>query len=145
MATKTGKILVVDDNASIRQTLKLLLPMHFAKVEAIPSPSTLIATVGTFKPDVVLRDMNFKTEVNTGNEGLYWTRELKEIAPDTEIVLFTAYADIELAVEGMKRGAFDFIVKPWDNAKLVSVLTAACNKAMQNAQGGSSRQAKKTR
>ena len=144
MASKTGKILVVDDNASIRQTLKLLLPIHFAKVEAIPSPSTLIATVGTFKPDVVLLDMNFKTEVNTGNEGLYWTRELKEIAPDTEIVLFTAYADIELAVEGMKRGAFDFIVKPWDNAKLVSVLTAACNKAMQNAQGGSSRQSKKS-
>ena len=144
MASKTGKILVVDDNASIRQTLKLLLPMHFAKIETIPSPSTLIATVGTFKPDVVLLDMNFKTEVNTGNEGLYWTRELKEIAPDTEIVLFTAYADIELAVEGMKRGAFDFIVKPWDNAKLVSVLTAACNKAAQNAQGGSSRQAKKT-
>ena len=144
MASKTGKILVVDDNASIRQTLKLLLPLHFAQVETIPSPSTLIATVGTFKPDVVLLDMNFKTEVNTGNEGLYWTRELKEIAPDTEIVLFTAYADIELAVEGMKRGAFDFVVKPWDNAKLVSVLTAACNKAAQNAGGGSSRQAKKT-
>ena len=59
MATKTGKILVVDDNASIRQTLKLLLPMHFAKVEAIPSPSTLIATIGTFKPDVVLLDPMF--------------------------------------------------------------------------------------
>ena len=131
---------MVDDNASIRQTLQLLLPMHFAKVEAIASPTTLIATVGTFKPDVVLLDMNFKTEVNTGNEGLYWTRELKAIAPQTEIVLFTAYADIELAVEGMKRGAFDFIVKPWDNAKLVSVLTAACDKA----QGGTSRQAKKT-
>ena len=140
MASKTGKILVVDDNASIRQTLQLLLPMHFAKVETIASPTTLIATVGTFKPDVVLLDMNFKTEVNTGNEGLYWTRELKAIAPQTEIVLFTAYADIELAVEGMKRGAFDFIVKPWDNAKLVSVLTAACDKA----QGGTSRQAKKT-
>ena len=140
MASKTGKILVVDDNASIRQTLQLLLPMHFAKVEAIASPTTLIATVGTFKPDVVLLDMNFKTEVNTGNAGLYWTRELKASAPQTEIVLFTAYADIELAVEGMKRGAFDFIVKPWDNAKLVSVLTAACDKA----QGGTSRQAKKT-
>ena len=143
MASKTGKILVVDDNASIRQTLKLLLPLHFAQVETLPSPSTLIATIGTFKPDVVLLDMNFKTEVNTGNEGLYWTRELKEIAPQIETVLFTAYADIELAVEGMKRGAFDFIVKPWDNAKLVSVLTAACNKAAQNAGGGSSRQAKK--
>ena len=143
MASKTGKILVVDDNASIRQTLKLLLPMHFANVETIPSPSTLIATVGTFKPDVVLLDMNFKTEVNTGNEGLYWIREIKAIAPNVEVVLFTAYADIELAVEGMKRGAFDFIVKPWDNTKLVEVLSAARDKA-QNAGSGSSRQAKKT-
>ncbi len=143
MATKTGNILVVDDNASIRQTLKLLLPMHFGKVEAIASPTTLIATIGTFKPDVVLLDMNFKTEVNTGNEGLYWIREIKAIAPDVEVVLFTAYADVELAVEGMKRGAFDFIVKPWDNTKLVEVLSAARDKA-QNVGGGSSRQAKKT-
>jgi len=129
MASKIGKILVVDDNVSIRQTLKLLLPMYFEKVETIPSPSTLIATIGSFKPDVVLLDMNFKTEVNTGNEGLYWLREVKEIAPNVEVVLFTAYADIELAVEGMKRGAFDFIVKPWNNEKLVSILTAACNKS----------------
>lgn len=129
MASKIGKILVVDDNVSIRQTLKLLLPMYFEKVETIPSPSTLIATIGSFKPDVVLLDMNFKTEVNTGNEGLYWLREIKEIAPNVEVVLFTAYADIELAVEGMKRGAFDFIVKPWNNEKLVSILTAACNKS----------------
>ena len=72
-----------------------------------------------FRPDVVLLDMDFHTDINTGNEGLYWLSEIKKRTPETEVVLFTAYADIQLAVEGMKRGAFDFIVKPWDNDKLV--------------------------
>lgn len=129
MASKTGKILVVDDNAGIRQALKILLPAYFAQVQAIPSPATLVDTLERFRPDVVLLDMNFNTEINTGNEGLYWTQQLKQLAPDVEIVLFTAYADIQLAVEGMKRGAFDFIVKPWDNDKLISILAAACDKA----------------
>ena len=129
MASKKGKILIVDDNAGIRQALKILLPMHFAEVEALPSPVTLVATLERFKPDVVLLDMNFNTSINTGNEGLYWAGEIKRMVPEVEVVLFTAYADIALAVEGMKRGAFDFIVKPWDNEKLIETLTAARDKA----------------
>lgn len=129
MAVKKGKILVVDDNAGIRNALKILLPMYFSEVEAIPSPSTLVSSLESFRPDVVLLDMNFNTSINTGNEGLYWTGEIKKMAPDVEVVLFTAYADIQLAVEGMKRGAFDFIVKPWDNEKLAATLTAARDKA----------------
>ena len=129
MASKKGKILVVDDNAGIRQALKILLPMHFAEVETIASPVTLVNTLERFRPDVVLLDMNFHTEINTGNEGLYWAGEIKKMMPEVEVVLFTAYADIQLAVEGMKRGAFDFIVKPWDNEKLLATLTAARDKA----------------
>ncbi|MCR5709909.1 MAG: sigma-54 dependent transcriptional regulator [Bacteroidales bacterium] len=129
MASKKGKILVVDDNAGIRRALQILLPLHFAEVEALPSPATLVSTIERFRPDVVLLDMNFNTSINTGNEGLYWAGELKKLAPEVEVVLFTAYADIQLAVEGMKRGAFDFIVKPWDNDKLIEVLTAARDKA----------------
>ncbi|NLZ20077.1 MAG: sigma-54-dependent Fis family transcriptional regulator [Bacteroidales bacterium] len=129
MAAKKGKILVVDDNAGIRSALKILLPMYFEEVEAIPSPATLVSTLERFRPDVVLLDMNFNTSINTGNEGLYWTGEIKQMAPEVEVVLFTAYADIALAVEGMKRGAFDFIVKPWDNEKLAATLTAARDKA----------------
>ena len=129
MASKTGKILVVDDNLGIRRALEILLPMHFAEVKTIPSPSTLVSTLEQFRPDVVLLDMNFYTSINTGNEGLYWTGEIKKMAPEVEVVLFTAYADIALAVEGMKRGAFDFIVKPWENDKLLEVLTAARDKA----------------
>lgn len=122
---KRGKILVVDDNQGIRSALKILLPAHFAQVEIIASPKTMVTTIETFRPDVVLLDMNFYTDINTGNEGLYWTGEIKKMWPDMQIVLFTAYADITLAVEGMKRGAFDFIVKPWDNEKLISTLKAA--------------------
>ena len=129
MASKKGKILIVDDNAGIRQALKILLPMHFAEVETLPSPVTLVSTLERFRPDVVLLDMNFNADINTGNEGLYWAGEIKKMMPEVEVVLFTAYADIALAVEGMKRGAFDFIVKPWDNEKLVATLTAARDKA----------------
>jgi DNA-binding NtrC family response regulator len=129
MASKIGKILVVDDNLGIRRALEILLPVYFAEVRTIPSPSTLVSSLEQFRPDVVLLDMNFNTSINTGNEGLYWAGEIKKMVPEVEVVLFTAYADIQLAVEGMKRGAFDFIVKPWDNEKLIEVLTAARDKA----------------
>ena len=125
MAKCKGKILVVDDNSGIRAALKLLLPMHFAEVELIPSPKEIISRMAEFRPDVVLLDMNFHTDINTGNEGLYWLSEIKKRSPDIEVVLFTAYADIALAVEGMKRGAFDFIVKPWENEKLIETLKQA--------------------
>ena len=129
MTKSKAKILVVDDNAGIRSALGILLPLHFSQVEIIPSPNELISRVGTFGPDVVLLDMNFHRDINTGNEGLYWLSELKSRYPDVQVVLFTAYADIALAVEGMKRGAADFIVKPWDNDKLINILENACGKA----------------
>jgi DNA-binding NtrC family response regulator len=132
MSKLKSKILVVDDNAGIRSALKLLLPMRFAEVELIASPKVLMETMRTFEPDVVLLDMNFETDINTGNEGLFWLSELKRDFPEVEVVLFTAYADIALAVEGMKRGAFDFVVKPWDNAKLLATLEEACMKHRKN-------------
>ena len=129
MAKNKSKILVVDDNNGIRAALKLLLGLHFAEVELIPSPKEIMSRMSSFRPNVVLLDMNFHTDINTGNEGLFWLSEIKKQYPDTELVLFTAYADIQLAVEGMKRGAFDFIVKPWENDVLVQTLKAAADKA----------------
>ena len=85
MEKKNGKILVVDDNLGIRQALKILLPMYFEAVETIPSPSTLVSTLESFRPDVVLLDMNFNTSINTGNEGLYWAGEIKKMAPDVDL------------------------------------------------------------
>ena len=124
-----GKIIVVDDNAGVRAALKILLSRHFAETEFLASPKTLPARIRDFMPDAVLLDMNFDTDINTGNEGLFWLSEIKRINKSVEVVLFTAYADIQLAVEGMKRGAFDFVVKPYDNDKLIETLSAACNKA----------------
>ena len=129
MASKSGKILVVDDNAGIRKTLEILLPLAFSEVETLASPSGAVGVLERFRPDVVLLDMNFNTDINSGNEGLYWLSEIRKILPDAEVVLFTAYADIELAVEGMKRGAFDFVVKPWENERLLATLSSARDKA----------------
>lgn len=81
---------------------------------------------------MVLLDMNFSSGINSGNEGLYWLREIKRLRPQIQVVLFTAYADINLAVTGLKDGATDFIVKPWDNAKLVQTLQEAYAKARGN-------------
>lgn len=128
------KILVVDDNTGIRSALKILLGMHFGEVDFLSSPGTLITKVYQFRPDCVLLDMNFVADINSGNEGLYWLAELLKHYPELKVVLFTAYADVSLAVEGMKRGAFDFIVKPWDNDRLVSVLRSACSLSEKSAE-----------
>src|SRR5574344_172826 len=122
---KKGSILVVDDNKGILRALNMLLPIYFKEVELLQSPNTLVTTIRNKIFDVVLLDMNFHAGVNTGNEGFYWLSEIKKYSPVSEVVLFTAYADIDLAVNAMKSGAFDFVVKPWDNAKLISTLMAA--------------------
>ena len=145
MAKSKAKILVVDDNNGIRAALGLLLPMHFAQVELIPSPKELVSRLADFRPDVVLLDMNFHTDINTGNEGLFWLSEIKKRSADVEVVLFTAYADIQLAVEGMKRGAFDFIVKPWDNEKLIEILKAAYSNRSKEAREASAMPASSVR
>lgn len=123
--TKKGVIIVVDDNISVLTAVQMLLKNYFGKVVTLSSPTTLPAALREEKPDIVLLDMNFAAGINTGNEGLFWLREIKKYRPSLPVVLFTAYADIELAVRGIKEGAADFIVKPWDNRKLIEVLLAA--------------------
>lgn len=125
MATDTkkkGDILVVDDNKAILSALRLLLERHFARVRTISNPNLLDSELAAGRHDAVLLDMNFTAGINTGNEGFFWLDRIRRRSPDTEVVLFTAYGDIELAVRGVKEGAFDFVVKPWDNDKLVTVL-----------------------
>ncbi len=122
---KAGRLLIVDDNRSILSAVKLLCDGIFEEVVTLPSPNSLITTLQKERPDVVLLDMNFHAGINTGNEGLYWLKEVLSKFPETKVVLFTAYADIELAVRAMKEGAFDFVVKPWDNAKLIATLQNA--------------------
>lgn len=119
-------ILIVDDNRGILSALKLTLSHDFKNITTLSSPKTLVSELSENQYDVVLLDMNFTEDTNTGNEGLFWLSEIKHRF-DIEVVLFTAYADIELAVTGIKRGAYDFIVKPWDNEKLIKTLVDAAN------------------
>lgn len=125
--SKQGTIIVVDDNKGVLSAVKLLLKNHFEHIVTLPSPITLPATLREENAQVVLLDMNFSSGLNTGNEGLYWLHEIKKAQPSLPVVLFTAYADIDLAVRGIKEGATDFIVKPWDNSRLVDTLLTACH------------------
>ena len=126
---KHGTLLIVDDNRNILTTVKMVTENTFERIICMTSPSGLRTRIREDHPDVVLLDMNFHSGVNNGNEGLYWLREIKRMQPSTAVVLFTAYADIQLAVTGIKDGAIDFIVKPFDNKKLIQTLTNACKKA----------------
>lgn len=137
MIKKQGTILIVDDNRNILTTVRMLLDSIFANIITIANPNSIPAKLREEHPDVVLLDMNFSSGINSGNEGLYWLREIKSLSPKTEVVLFTAYADIQLAVTGIKEGAADFIVKPFDNEKMISTLLEARdrNKAADKAIG----------
>ena len=137
MIKKQGTILIVDDNRNILTTVRMLLDSIFANIITIANPNSIPAKLREEHPDVVLLDMNFSSGINSGNEGLYWLREIKSLSPKTEVVLFTAYADIQLAVTGIKEGAADFIVKPFDNEKMISTLLEARdrNKTADKAMG----------
>lgn len=125
MAKKNGNILIVDDNRGVLTALQLLLKPYFEGIITLPSPVTLPSVLRERSWQVVLLDMNFTSGINTGNEGLYWLHEIKKQCPTLPVVLFTAYADIDLAVRGIKEGATDFVVKPWNNQKLVETLLNA--------------------
>ena len=133
--TKQGTILVVDDNKGILTAVQMLLGTCFEKVITISTPNKIKATPHDENIDVVLLDMNFSAGINTGNEGLFWLSEIKKEDASIQVVLFTAYADIDLAVRGIKEGAADFVVKPWDNAKLLETLKTAYNIRTANRKG----------
>ncbi|GHT63901.1 sigma-54-dependent Fis family transcriptional regulator [Bacteroidia bacterium] len=122
---KKGSILIIDDNKNVLTALRILLANYFETVTLLSSPNQILNALRETKPDVALLDMNFSAGINSGNEGLFWLSEIKKQDADLPVVLFTAYADIDLAVKALKQGASDFVVKPWDNARLVATLQSA--------------------
>ncbi len=122
---KKGNILIVDDNKNVLSALRILLSDYFENIVLLTSPNTLMSELRDKNPDVVLLDMNFSAGINSGNEGLFWLSEIKKADEELPVVLFTAYADIDLVVKALKGGATDFVVKPWDNAKLLATLQSA--------------------
>src|SRR5690606_25128449 len=120
---KHARILIVDDDPDVLTAVRLLLKQHVATVITERNPEQIPTILSKEKPNLVLLDMNFKSTINTGNEGLYWLNRIKAIKPDLPVVMITAYGAIDLAVTSLKQGAADFVVKPWQNEQLIGVIT----------------------
>lgn len=125
MSFQKASILVVDDNRSILSALEILLIPEFGDVTLISNPNQILQELRKKDHNLVILDMNFAAGVKSGNEGLYWLRKIKEVKPDISVVMITAYGDIETAVKALKAGASDFVIKPWDNDKLLATLRLA--------------------
>jgi len=120
-----GNILVIDDNKSILSALEILLIPEFHEVTLLSNPNQILSELSKKDYNLVILDMNFKAGVNTGNEGIYWLERIKESKPEISVVMITAYGDVNTAVKALKSGASDFVLKPWDNEKLLATLKLA--------------------
>ncbi len=124
MKKKEGKLLVVDDNQDVLDSLSLFLESEFEEVHYIKNPNLIPQNIKSKSIDIVLLDMNYSAGINTGNEGIFWMKEIFKLNPDIIVIPLTAYGEVNLAVKALKEGATDFILKPWDNDKLLSTLKA---------------------
>jgi len=122
---KKGKILIIDDNEDLLKAAKIFLKRHFLQVDTEKNPEQIPAILANESYDVILLDMNFTKDVSTGKEGFYWLDRILEIDPSAVIVLITAYGGIDTAVKAIKEGATDFVLKPWENEKLLATLLSA--------------------
>lgn len=120
-----GKVLLVDDNKSILSALEILLQFEYKTIQTISNPNQISSFPDLESYDIVLLDMNFSAGVNTGNEGLFWLKEIRKKAPHTSVVMMTAYGAVDLAVQALKEGAADFILKPWNNERLLATVKSA--------------------
>ncbi len=125
MEQKQGKILIVDDNEDLLKAAKMHFKRHFAQVDTEKKPEALPSLMNNEDYDVILLDMNFTKDVSSGGEGYYWLERILEIDPSAVVVLITAYGDIQMAVKAIKAGATDFVLKPWENEKLLATLYSA--------------------
>jgi two-component system response regulator HydG len=123
MKLKQANILVVDDDPDVLTAVMLLLKTEVNEVSTEKNPENIRARLSAKKYDVMLLDMNFTSSVNTGNEGFFWLKQIKELAPDMAVIMITAYGGVDIAVRSLKEGADDFIVKPWHNEKLISSIS----------------------
>ncbi len=128
MNLKNASVLVVDDDTDVLTAVKMLLKTEVKDVTTEKNPENIRALFAEKKFDLMLLDMNFNSSINTGNEGIFWLKKVKEINKDMAVIMITAYGDIDLAVRSVKEGATDFIVKPWHNERLVSTITEILKK-----------------
>jgi DNA-binding NtrC family response regulator len=124
MTKRNGKILIVDDNEGLLKSLRYSLKFEFELIDGIRSPNQIASQLREHNYDLILLDMNFQAGRNTGNEGLYWLKEILAIDPTLAVIMITAYGDVELAVKAIRLGAIDFVLKPWNFEKLLSTIHA---------------------
>ena len=132
MRKKEATILIVDDDEDILFSARVWLKKFFEEVITINSPKKIIPTLNENNVDVILLDMNFRRGFEDGKEGLYWLKEIQEINKNIPVILMTAYGEVELAVEALKKGATDFILKPWNNEKLYASVNLAVDISRKN-------------
>jgi DNA-binding NtrC family response regulator len=128
MVLKKTQILIIDDDADVLTALRLLLKPLVKEIVTEKNPSNINLQIESKKFDVIILDMNFNGLVNTGNEGIFWLNKIKKASPETAVILMTAYADIDLAIRGLKEGASDFLIKPWKNEKVIDIITSLIKK-----------------
>lgn len=129
MALLKASVLVIDDDPDVLTALLLFLKGEVKHVLTEKNPQKVVSLLTSQSIDLVLLDMNFDASVHSGNEGLYWLKRIHEINPGIPVIMITAYGDIDLAVKSLKEGAADFVVKPWHNDRLLSVITDSLDKA----------------
>lgn len=122
MNIKNASILIIDDDTDVLTAVRLLLKTEAREVVTEKNPENIRWHLTKDDFDVILLDMNFTSSINTGNEGLFWLKEIRKLRPDAVVIMITAYGDIDLAVRSLKEGASDFVVKPWHNEKLMNTI-----------------------
>lgn len=134
MQIQSAHILVVDDDEYISLSAQILLEQHFSDVHVLKNPVQLPKMLGEQRYDVVLLDMNFQKGKTDGEEGLHWLSKIKEISPEASVIMITAFAEVPVAVEALKKGAMDFITKPWQNEKLLATVHAGLTLSLSQQQ-----------
>lgn len=126
MSLKNVSVLVIDDDVDVLTAVRLLLKQEVKEVVTEKNPENIRSLLSKYSFDVILLDMNFNSSINTGNEGIYWLNKIKiDFASPASVIMITAYGDIDLAIRSLKEGAFDFVVKPWHNEKLLTTIQDA--------------------
>lgn len=124
-ANKTGRILIVDDNEDLLRAARMFLKRHVKQIDIEKNPESIPSLLNNEQYDVILLDMNFTKDVSSGHEGFLWLEQILDIDPSAVVVLITAYGDVQMAVKAIKEGATDFVLKPWENEKLLATIYSA--------------------
>ncbi|SDK38374.1 DNA-binding transcriptional response regulator, NtrC family, contains REC, AAA-type ATPase, and a Fis-type DNA-binding domains [Catalinimonas alkaloidigena] len=141
---RIGNLLVVDDNEDVLQAARLFLKRHVASVDVESNPEAIPFLLNNRHYDVILLDMNFTRDVSSGKEGFYWLDRILEIDPSAVVILITAYGDVEMAVRAIKEGATDFVLKPWENDRLLATVLAAMKLRQSREEANTLRSQQKT-